>query len=399
MGKFTALNDSLVDRTIETHLQRIVAAITSRLEPHSIVLRGSFGRGEGSVMLENDELHFLSDYEIDVATFSPFYRSVFAELTHDLSIEFGMQTGIRWIRPDCLTRGRIGPFPTGKAPITISIYEFRYGSMILYGKDFISSGPAINSDQILVESGIQLLLNRMAESLCYMTLNDQYVDDSFVTYHWINKTILACAESLLLLWKQYHYSYQERGRRFGLLAREHLVFMGEQRTGLSNLVTQATEFKLRPRNNIYCNTVHETWLQLIPICAAVFRYLIEQGIQIAFSDYTEFPKQFLHHSSQGSSLGSRTPFLALKSYELYRAVRAHCGPRSLLSPFQASQIVYAVVPLLFMSYRNRKQGELLDVARHWLAFLGPLRPASSDVATEWDYLRQQVTTYWKIFCY
>jgi hypothetical protein len=165
---YTALADPSVERTVDAHLQRIVAEVRARMEPDAIILRGSFGRGEGSVMASQGQLCFLSDYEIDVATFSPFHRPLFRRLSRQLTTELGVETSLRWVRPDYLRRDRIGPLPAGPAPITISLYESRYGSRTLYGEDIAQAGPAIDPCRIRLDSGVFLLLNRMAESLCYM---------------------------------------------------------------------------------------------------------------------------------------------------------------------------------------------------------------------------------------
>ena len=61
MGKYTALDDPIVDQTVEDHLKKIVRAICSHFDPRSIVLRGSFSQGEGSVVVEGSRLRFQSD--------------------------------------------------------------------------------------------------------------------------------------------------------------------------------------------------------------------------------------------------------------------------------------------------------------------------------------------------
>jgi hypothetical protein len=47
MGTFTALDNPLVDQTVQDHLDRIVSAIRSHLEPQAIVLRFSQVRKRG----------------------------------------------------------------------------------------------------------------------------------------------------------------------------------------------------------------------------------------------------------------------------------------------------------------------------------------------------------------
>jgi hypothetical protein len=401
MGKFTELNHPLAEQTIEAHLQRIVAAVRSRMEPEAIILRGSFGRGEGSVMIQDRKLRFLSDYEIDVATFSPLYRSLFRELSHQLTVEFGVETSLRWVRPDYMRTNRVGPLPMGPAPITISLYESRYGSRTLYGQDVINSGPTVDPRQIQLESGIRLVLNRMAESLYYMPGASDITHDELEVLYWVNKTILACAESLLLLWGQYHFSYKERGRRFAAMASDRLVFMHGQGVILSDLVSRATEFKLRPRHGLYPDTARETWLQVVPICGAVFRYLIEQVLGFPLENYAQFPEKYLQHESTAARSLAPLHLLTLKSLDLYKYLRSGRSPRGLLLPYGVAKVVYAVVPLIFEGWAS--SGEALRImlseARRWLTLIDPLESPRSDSWQEWDALRKHVLWAWNNFCY
>ena len=399
MGNYTALEDPLIDQTIENHMRCIVESIVARMPPQTIALRGSFGRGEGSVMPRGDSLYFLSDYEIDVATPSPFYRSVFSALSKEMTEQLGVQTGIRWMRPDCLVKDRIGPFPIKREAITISLYEFRYGSRVLFGDDFISNGPVIDPRHIRLESGFQLLLNRMAESLSYMSLEDDYQDKSLVTYHWINKTILACAEALLLLWESYHFSYRERGVRFAELAQTRLGFMQSQAALFAELIKRATEWKLLPAAHLYMDTVRNSWEQIIPICGAVFKHLSEQGLSIPFDDYPEFAQLYLQKTAGSAGFRSTVLRLPKKMLEAYRAIGAHGSMRNLSSRYFASQIVYSAVPLLFLCYGAEPQVEYLHEARAQLAKLGELDQPREDVSEEWDYLRKKLFVFWKMYCY
>ena len=401
MGRFAALADPLVDQTVETHLQRIVTAVRSRMEPQAIILRGSFGRGEGSVMIQDGELRFLSDYEIDVATFSPLYRSLFRELSHHLTAEFGVETSLRWVRPDYMRKNRVGPLPMGPAPITISLYECRYGSRTLCGQDVFHSGPTIEPRQILLTSAIRLVLNRMAESLYYMPGASEAAHDELEVFYWANKTILACAESLLLLWGQYHFSYAERGRRFAAMAKNHLDFIGDEGVILSDLVARATEFKLRPRLSLYPDTVQETWLKVVPICGAVFQHLVNQVLCFSFDDYAKFPERYLQHESAASRSLSPLHFLTLKSLDVYKYLRRRRLPRGLLLPYGVPRVVYAVVPLIFVGWASNSETlpSMLSEVRRWLTVICPLESPESDCWKEWDGLRKRMLWAWKNFCY
>jgi hypothetical protein len=400
MGEYSAWDDPTVDQLIESHLQRAVEIIRSRMEPHAIILRGSFGRGEGTIIIQNGQMNFLSDYEFDIAISSPRYRSLFAELSRQLTTEFGVETSLRWVRPDYIRIGRVGPMPMGPAPITISLYESRYGSRTLYGHDVISDNPPIDPGQILPMDVIRLVLNRMAESLYYMPGTTEATHDELETYYWVNKTILACAESLLLLWGQYHFSYEERGRRFASLANTLLDFMPDQAEELTKLIALATEFKLRPSLKLLPESVRETWLQTVSICEPVFRLLTEEFLGFSFNQFAEFPEQFIQYHISSSKFISPPLFLATKLLQIYKYLRRRRLPRGILLPYYPSQVVYAVVPLIFVGWANNKTlPRMLSEARRWLKEICPLEPPLSDSRNEWDVLRRHTLWAWKNFCY
>jgi hypothetical protein len=399
MGKYTASDDPIIEKTVTDHLLYIVNTILAHMDPQAIILRGSFGRGEGTVMVEGKKPCFLSDYEIDVATLSPFYRSLFSRLTRQVTTELGVDVGIRWVRPDYLQNRRIGPFLVGPLDISISSYESRYGSKVLYGLNIIDTCATIDPSQIPVESGIRLMFNRIAEALLYINKNHSNTITNLHTYYWINKTILACAESLLVLWKQYHFSYRERGLRFASNARKKLCFMQDEGAILCELVARATEYKLRPANGLYPLPVIDTWQRVIPEVEAIFRHLINENLQINFESYVDFPRQYLQESSRNYHSPSRKIFLSLKLLEIYRSLRVHYLPRSFYTPYHAYQVVYSIVPLLFFGFISKERAALLDVVRFWLSKLGPLKAPSADLNIEWDYLRQELFRYWKVYCH
>ena len=116
MGKYTAWDDPLADRIVEDHMRRIAEAIRTRLEPQAISLRGSFGRGEGSVALENGRARFLSDYDINVVTNSSRHRALLDRLSRELTRELEVETNLFWNpRTTCRHTGETWP---GTMPAT-----------------------------------------------------------------------------------------------------------------------------------------------------------------------------------------------------------------------------------------------------------------------------------------
>ena len=401
MGRYTAHDDPVVDTTIESHLKRIVEVVLSRMQPTAIILRGSFGRGEGSVAHQDGKLSFLSDYEIDVVTLSPRYRSLFAEISRDLTKELCVDTGLRWVKPDYMYKRRIGPFPVGPAPVTISLYEARYGSHTLYGQDLFLTAPVIDVGQIPIASGIHLMLNRMAESVGYLSRSGEETQAEWQSIYWINKLILACVESLLLVWKQYHFLYKERGRRFSILAKERLDFMGEEGQVLVNLAEQATEFKLRPNRRLYPESLQSISSQVVSICDKVFRYVISQELDATIDgNYHGYTDRYLKYEEKKYRSFSYQRVIS-KFLDIYKYLRRGWVPRNLLSPNTTSQMIYSIVPPVFagMNKPGAALPSLLSEVRRKLTKVFSLRPPAANNNEEWRYLSNLMYLLWKNFCY
>lgn len=400
MSTFTAAGDPEIEQVISSHMERIVAAVRKGLEPDAILLRGSFGKGEGDVLREDGHLKFLSDYEINVATYSFRHRRYFNAIASRLSAELGVEISVVWMRPDYFYKLRVGPFVAGPVPITISLYETRYGSRVLHGKDLLQSAPEIDATCITMESGLQLMLNRMAEALRYLPEPDGTMTDEWQCIFWLNKLILACVEALLLSWGQYHYSYRERGRRFAMLARGRLDFMGDEGQALHQLGQRATQFKIQPRRELYPEALQSITEQVVAICLRVFAYLAsrEWGVTME-APYATYSEQYLR---------KRVDRLAPFSYEralyklldVYRYLRTRRVPLNLLSPSTAGEVVYSVVPLLFAGWGEQNDTlprtvRLVRREMRKVAFLPAPRP---DSRAEWRQLCQQMLALWKNFC-
>ncbi len=396
MSPFTAAGNPDIERVISSHMERIVQVVRAGMEPEAILLRGSFGKGEGDVLIEDGHLNFLSDYEINVATYSFRHRGYFNRMAEKLTEELGVQTSIVWMRPDYFYKLRVGPFVAGPVPVTISLYETRYGSRVIYGRDLLEAAPAINPNCIRMESGLQLMLNRMAEAIHYLPEPDGSPLNEWQSIYWINKLILACVESLLLYWGQYHYSYRERGRRFSMLADKQISFMGDEAQSLCQLGQRATEFKMRPRRELYPESLQDLTRQVVTICGRVFSYLALQEWEVTIDDpYTPYPEQYLQ--VQVDRLGSFSYQRALyKLLDTYKYRRTRRLPLNLMSANTAGEVVYSVVPLLFMGWCQREEAlwSLTKNARQQLRKVCILPAPKRDARAEWPQLCEQVLALW-----
>ena len=406
MGKYTALDNPAIDRLIDDHLAQIVSAITGQTSPQSIILYGSPARGEASAMVVGDQVQLLSDYEIKVVGESSRLRRLCASLSREMTVRLGVSTGIGWLHPRRLQTNQVGNFRLSPARPSIFMYELKAGGRTIYGEDLLGSSPSIRPKEIPLASGIALILNRMAESLEYLPCSAAAPDSTRLDRMiWCNKTILACAEALLLSAGSYHYSYQERGRRFAAMAHDRFAPLLAGVPALPDLVRRATEFKLRPNPDLYPDDLADIWVEVAAIADVVFRRMIEQQYARSFGSYTEFPALYLSltRAWQGSQMDRWRQLVSLFGRKLVEGVKYLEQKRGLPSVFLSlhcsSHVVYALVPVLYLSCFSHERAVMLGAIRQGLGLLGPLAPPSPDPHIEWNYLRRLLDWNWRVFCY
>jgi len=400
MGEYTALDNPRVDATIRDHLEQIVAAITARVSPQTIILYGSTARGEASVLAEGEHITMLSDYELSVVGRSPRLRRLLAELSRQMTERLGVSTGINWMRPGRLWTNHTKNLAFGKAAPSIFMYELKSAGRVIYGQDLLRVCPPIHPTDIPLTSGIALLLNRLAEALAYLPCAGE-PHARLDTLMWINKVVLACADALLLSAGQYHYSYAERGRRFAQ-ASDAFSPLIAQAPAMPALVERAVEFKLRPRLDLYPDDLCAVWRQAAAMVDIVFRRLVYCEYGQTFDTCAEYPAQHLAllNKTSSSRLWGGIGGVRHKLVEGLKHVdQRHRPPPIFRTRHSPSQVVYALTPLLFQSCFSEQRGGMLSEARRWLALLGPLEPPAADWQTEWNHLRRRLVWNWRVFCY
>jgi hypothetical protein len=388
MGKYTAWEDPLPDRIVEDHMRRIVEAIRSRLEPQAISLRGSFGRGEGGVVLENGRARFLSDYDINVVTHSSRHRALLERLSRELTRELEVETNLFWKPPDHLQEHRGD----------LARYEARYGSRTIHGRELpVRDGPWKPSD-IPLHSPLVMMIHRMADAMAHIPDGS---GDDMIRLFWVTKSVIVCAGSLLLLWEKYHHSYGERAARFASLAPERIDFMGEEGPAFTRYVARAAEFKLRPRRDLYPESVSDAWREVIPGCVAVFRHFAKEGLKFPLPSLVDFPAAYLQHVQGLLENAGPMQFWKSKASNLRKFLGQGRLPRGILSPHLASSVVYSVIPVVFGAtvLEDDDLARANDVTRKVLRKAWRLDRPRPDSRAEWNHLREQTYSAWYALCH
>lgn len=415
MGKYTALHDPSVDRIIETHMDLVTQKVVHHFHPRSVILSGSFGRGEGSVLVKGSTITFLSDYEVGVVTEKFWKRLLLDKVATELTSEIQVKTSLYWLTPSRVRSNRPKNLSFGHKTPTIYMYELKDGSVVLYGKNCLEENR-IDPATIPLSEGIRLLLNRMADVLSCLpvsirqTAEAQDAQKKLQLITSLNKMVLACADALLLSIGQYHYSYVVRMKRF--LKAYNVRFSREfvQFPQFSDMVKKAVQFKLTPAfgyDSRYQDAV-DLWFQIRPIVDGVFRYLLQcEGIR--FRSYSTFYESYVQPATRlGSDFGYyHIPLLPSTFYQniiaFWKITRFFGFPaRGSLTRLLVSweQLTYSLVVLLLFSVSSEYEIDLrlLDLVRDRLRLIMKLRSTYRDPLDEWSYLKFETLKLWQTIC-
>jgi len=148
----------MVDRTIQKITKEIKQIIAKELNPKSIILTGSFGKGEVIYNI-NKKPVFISDCEIIVIPKLTLNRKKMKEISnfflkkYKLEVSFSGYKDIIYLKIPYLNKYRRK---------TIWYYDLKYGSKIIYGKNYTKSIPTIDQKDIDKLDCIRQLFNRIS---------------------------------------------------------------------------------------------------------------------------------------------------------------------------------------------------------------------------------------------
>ncbi len=266
---FTKYNDKRINNEIANQLSVIINEILNydgKLKLVSIVLFGGFGRGEGSIIVKNDVIKPLNDYDLFIVIKKPinpiqYFRiySLLSKLSKTIQQKISIHADlIPLFYEDIKTL----------SPLIIN-YEMKYGSKILWGEDIIKQIPNYSPNDILLYDGIVLLFNRM---LCLIYGYPKEKDKKFVIIQSV-KALHACCESLLLLSGNYHFSYEERNVRFKIIFPEKFPEIYRKFPELIDYVDKSINFKLHPDDNLF-KYPEQLWEKTVKMYFEVFKYYL-----------------------------------------------------------------------------------------------------------------------------
>jgi len=384
-----------LDKDIEPVINRITNSLILNFHPRSIILCGSFGRGEATVIKENGKLKFLSDCEIYVISTKYIPRGRIRKLILEIKDEIGLEVDIYGTT---LSIYFLFPMVHRIMKPTIQNYELKYGSRVLFGKDYLQQIPAFKPQDIPLWEGIRLIFNRMAQALEHLPVNNDFSRESIF---WANKIILACQDALLLLLGKYHHSYRVRNIMFQQLFPQYLNDLNKQVPKLFSLTIKATDQKLN--SNFDYEDVDKLWFNTTEACDKVFRYLINKEMGIEFDNYVEFQEKYLRSPKLNQYHQSSISFNLYQN--LLSILRIILLRRGSVSPGMIKKIgrpwkhmVYSIIPLFFFEllYNNQVNESYLRIITEALSLFKGIKGVNNNLSS--DNIKEQISNLWYVIC-
>lgn|GEM_PF-6915693 len=199
---YTIKHNKHAEEIVNSHMNALIY-YTERLKRkngiEAIILSGSYGRGDGSILPQQGTIIPVNDYNFYIITNDMYTVKA-------LKTEFmtGISTIIKHIPVNC-TFSFYNKKMLPTAPFQLMWYDIKYGSKVIYGnKNILSLLPEYASTAIPLSEGLRLLVNR-----AIFLIREKSIPDilSYKTKlkHLIalHKLVFACGDAVLIALKLY----------------------------------------------------------------------------------------------------------------------------------------------------------------------------------------------------
>ncbi|HLD15025.1 MAG TPA: hypothetical protein VJB94_00395 [Candidatus Nanoarchaeia archaeon] len=277
-----------MNKQVEKKLKIVTKIIADELKPVSVLLFGSFGKGEGTV-LNGKEV--FNDFDMYIITKDKVKDSELDRVGRKASNAIGMGGG-EFIETDGTNYDRKKFFHVDLRAITLKnlkslrkttrTFEIKYATQLLYGKD-TRHLIKINEKELPTSEGWRYLINKSALLLLAMDSrrfsNHFNKDERLIAIYYCLKTFIDCSAAMLLLKKQYSGTYGGRNKLFKKL-------YGKEMPEIAKKLNWATNFKQDFRPDKIKNPI-KLWKEARNFLKFTLKYMAEKDFGITASSLKE----------------------------------------------------------------------------------------------------------------
>jgi len=230
LNNFTATN-----KKIDDDIQKIINYLLNNIENvDAIILAGSFGRDEGSILNYDNEIYVINDYDLVVISNNDYTDLYVNNLRRELEKELSIrQVDLTFYKKTNLI----------KTNFTMYIYDLKYASKVIYGdSSILELLPCMDSKKMPILEGIRpLFLFGISLLQAYPYHKNMTNLDIFWSYQQLSKSVIGWSTAMLVSRGLYHPSYKKR--------QEIFLENFYKNEDLCNYVNSSYKFKLNPTIN------------------------------------------------------------------------------------------------------------------------------------------------------
>lgn len=288
---YTLFKEKWVDDKIQQDMDVICQEILKTIRPISILLTGSFGRGEGSVLIRDKNVYPLRDYDILVVLHKkiPISKLQMLEKRIYQRLGYGDPAQRFYLLSDfVISIDQTTPNNLSHS-CHIAAYEIKTGSKILYGEDTRES-ILLSSDQIPLANALHVLFMKTVGFLGQ--LSSRYLQNPPDGWGKTNliyecgKTYIETATALTLVLGIYKPTYLERSE---VMKGFEIEELSQKLPHLSERIDFFTRLKLFPDEEVYRNIdAVKLWFETRNALGIVLKYVANQCLKVNSENWIEF---------------------------------------------------------------------------------------------------------------
>jgi hypothetical protein len=386
-----------VGQLIQEHLDVIVDAVMRHISPRAIILAGSFGRGEGSAVIVDNQVRILSDYEVGVVTSKAWKRGSITYLSRMLSEDLDAEVTLFWVTPSRLKHNRMKNISWGHSAPTLFAFDMKAGSFVLYGTEYLNQSR-LQSGELPPWEGLRLLFNRLSE-LLFQVDRERF-------RRWVSgqddgenlplaKPLLSAVDGLIVANGDYVSSIRER---LDLFLNSGQFSQPSQ--DLMQKLQQAVDHR------IFGDSWQGiSWVQFREFVIEALRILVDKSFQIEFQTIEDFHKNlcpsrqalecvvqyhpgWLPVSPVGFETLIQRQKLKRAGLGAYIEMLTHRG----MIP---SLTLFSMIPGMVLLGDNHSSKTILENFRQTFPSIDGIISAETDEWEQWERLRQIIRPIWK----
>ena len=398
--KYTNHSTLEIEELVSGHIDQIVNAVVQQISPKAIVLTGSFGRGEGSVISNHGQLRVLSDYEVAVVTWKAWKRHRIIQLSDSLSKELTADVSLFWATTGRVKHNRMKNLSFGTAKPTRFMYDFKVGSVLLYGNLDLRENQLSPKDLPAWE-GLRLIFNRLGEFLFQV--------DKAGFQRWVSgqdsgqslpipKSLLSAMNGLLVASGNYRPSIKHRLDIFLNQPPVHIDL-----TDLPDVLKNAVESR-----------IHGTSWQGIPwinyrrFVLDSLKILLDRTFSYQLTNIVDFPKEIHpNQKSQETVIQYETGWLPINAFSFENLIQRiklkRAGLQSEIHRFKnrellPSLVIQSLIPGMVLLVDDGSFGKIHEGFRQSNFDFDDATSQYRDEWERWDALRRLLHPLWKTIC-